>query len=233
MKRHSFISRTALSFALMTAAGLAAISCGQLEDMVQDRDEDSQLIASDTDTANLIDSAFSNASGSSDPSIRRFPLDSPHEDVGIGPRGQHRGEHGSRKHGKRGRHGAALQIPDDIKELMTQADAKRDSILGIDRAKVTEIVDAMRTDLEALRSVAVTREEFEAQAKTIVDKYAAELRTVIPAFDTLTQEQKDQVKAIHDLQKGVIKACVARGSDSAGETCTAAKTALQSQVAAE
>lgn len=233
MTRHSVFSRTALSFALMATVGLTAISCGQLEDIIQDKGQDSQLIASDADTANLIDNAFSSASGSSDPSMRRFPLDSPNEDAGIGPHGQSRGEHGHRRRGKHGHHGAALQIPDDIKGLMTQADAKRDSILGIDRTKVDEIVAAMRTDLEALRSVAVTREEFEAQAKTIVDKYAAELRTVIPPFESLTQEQKDQVKAIHDLQKGVLQACVARGSDPAGETCTAAKTALQSQVTAE
>jgi Spy/CpxP family protein refolding chaperone len=234
MKRNTILARSVLCLSL-AVTGFGATSCGQLEELVAQQKEDSQNFASDTDTANLIDSAFTAASGSGEPSLKRFPLDSPETEdaLGHGPRHGRGHGHGKRGGGRHGHAGPAIQIPDDIKALMTQADAKRDSILGIDRVKVDEIVQAMRTDLEALRSVSATREEFEAQAKVIVDKYSAELRTVLPAFDTLTQEQKDQVKAIHDLQRGMLTACIARGADPASESCTAAKAALQSNVTSE
>jgi hypothetical protein len=115
---------------------------------------------------------------------------------------------------------------------MKAADAKKDAVLGIDRAKVNEIMTAMKTDLETLRAVTVSREDFIAQAKVIQDKYTAQLKTILPAFDTLTADQKARVKAIHDLQKGVIDSCVARGADSGSAACTAAKTALKANIEA-
>jgi len=121
-------------------------------------------------------------------------------------------------------------LPADILALMKAADAKKDAVLGIERVKVEEILKNMRTDLEAARAVAASRDDFVAQAKVIQDKYVAQLKTVLPSFESLTQEQKDRVKAIHDLQKGVISACVARGADSASATCTSAKAALQANI---
>lgn len=231
MKSNSFLKRSALSLSLAVVC-FGATSCGQLEQLTQN-EESSETLFSETDTANLIDNALMAASGSEEPSLRRFPLDSPDTENSLG-HGHKRGRgHGKRGGGRHGHIGPAIELPDDIKELMSQADAKRDSILGIDRTKVEEIVKAMKTDLEALKSVSSTREEFQAQAKVIVDKYSAELRTVLPAFDTLTQEQKDKVKAIHDLQRGMLTACFARGADPASEQCTAAKTALQGNITAE
>lgn len=236
MKSNSLFVRSALtlSFAIV---GLSAASCGQLEEIANKQEEGSQSYASENDTANLIDSALTAASGSGEPSLRRFSLEMPGAEDSFEHGPKHDGArghpHGRKGQGKRGRVGPAIQLPDDIKALMSQADLKRDSILGIERAKVDEIVNAMRTDLEALRSVSATREEFQAQAKAIVDKYSAELRTVLPPFDSLTQEQKDQVKAIHDLQRGMLTACIARGADPASESCTAAKTALETHISGE
>jgi len=232
MKCNTLFARSVLSLSL-AVAGLSATSCGQLDQISQQQKEDAQSFASENDTANLIDSALTTASGSSEPSLRRFSLESAETEESLG-HGHGRGHgHGKRKGGRQGHAGPAIQIPDDIKALMTQADAKRDGVLGIDRAKVDEVINAMRTDLEALRSISATREEFKAQAKVIVDKYSAELRTVLPAFESLTQEQKDEVKAIHDLQRAMLTACIARGADPASESCTAAKAALQSNVAPE
>lgn len=115
---------------------------------------------------------------------------------------------------------------------MKSADAKKASVLSIDLAKVDEVLKSMRTDLETLRTIAVSREDFQTQAKVIQDKYTAQLKTILPAFETLTQEQKDRVKAIHDLQKGVIDSCVARGADSSSAVCSSAKSALQGNIEA-
>jgi Spy/CpxP family protein refolding chaperone len=233
MKTKSLLTRSILCLSLSVTGTLAA-SCGQLEQLAQ-TGENSESFFSDEDTANLIDSALTAASGSSEPSLKRFPLDSSETEDSIGHgerrgRGLGQGKRGGRRHGHAG---PAMQVPDDIKALMTQADAKRDSILGINRTQVEEIISAMKTDLEALKNVSATREEFEAQAKVIVEKYSAELRIVLPAFESLTQEQKDQVKAIHDLQRGMLIACIARGADPASESCTVAKTALQTNISAQ
>lgn len=206
-------------------------------DVLSSSDKGSKgAVSTDTETELMLEQSMTDAAGSSEPSLRPYSMDGldgpppPPEGVGRdghggpGPRGPHH------ERGDRGRGRGPVSIPAEIQALMKAADAKKDSVLGIDRSKVDEILKAMKTDLDALRQIAVTRTDFEVQAKVILDKYSAELRKAIPAFDTLTPEQKTRVKTIHDLQREVIKSCVMRGADAAGATCAAAKINLQADI---
>lgn len=226
---------------VLLVLGLATAACGQLQDMVSKTERDSASETSTpSDNDSLVDASLTSASGTEEPSLRPFKMDGghgPHEDGdGMGGKGHGHGHPpkggfgGPRGHGRG--HQPPPPIPADVQEGMKAADAKKDAVLGIDRAKVDEVMTAMKTDLDALRAVAVNRDDFIAQAKVIQDKYAAQLKTILPAFESLTAEQKARVKAIHDLQKGVIDACVARGADSASAACTAAKVALKANIEA-
>jgi hypothetical protein len=185
-----------------------------------------------------MDSSLASASGSEEPSLRPFKMEGGHFPSPPHAKGRHGAgdRHGQSSGGGFGGHhgrGKGHQpppLPTDIIEGMKAADAKKDSVLGIDRVKVNEIMTAMKTDLDALRAVAVSRDDFLAQAKLIQDKYTEQLKAIIPAFESLTAEQKTRVKAIHDLQKGVIDSCVARGADSVSAACTAAKVALKANI---
>jgi hypothetical protein len=218
---------------------LGSAACGQMENLLNKAEDDSsQSISSDTETANLMESSYSSSLGSNEPSLRPFPLDG----LEIGAEqpdaaGRHgRGGSGGRGHpGKKPPHGPGkgkgpASLPAEIQALMKSADTKKASVLSIDLAKVDEVLKSMRTDLESLRMIAVSREDFQTQAKVIQDKYTSQLKTILPAFEALTQEQKDRVKAIHDLQKGVIDSCVARGADSSSAACSSAKSALQGNI---
>jgi hypothetical protein len=217
--------------------GATTIGCGQLTDVLDgSKNDSSSAFSNEDESSKLISDSVNSASGSSEDFLRPYVIN------GVeGAKGKHEDfKHGAKgRHGPRGGHGSKgikppppllSALPVEIQTLMKAADAKKDSVLGIDRTKVDEILKNMRTDLEAARSVAASRDDFVAQAKVIQDKYVAQLKTVLPAFDSLTQDQKDRVKAIHDLQKGVIDSCVARGADSASAACTTAKTALQSNI---
>jgi|GEM_PF-671180 len=241
MKSNSLRSSVLSSLCLLA---LSVAACGQIDTLLTkqgDNKSEQQSSTYDSENSQLLDGTFSAAAGSSDPSLRPYPMDGlagrgefegddRGDDHGRGRGGHHGGGHGPHGSGKgRGDKGPPA-LPADIEALMKAADAKKDTVLKIDRAKVDEILKAMRTDLEALRTVAVSREDFQAQAKTIQDKYTPQLRAVVPAFETLSQEQKDRVKALHDLQKKVIDGCVARGADAASATCTTAKSDLQANI---
>ncbi|NBW81087.1 hypothetical protein EBR21_04965 [bacterium] len=224
----------------LALATIALTACGTAMDLL-DKNGQSQSTAansSESDTQNLLDGSFGSASGMTDPQFKPFRmegLDGPEQGdhgPGHGPghgdgggRGHHKGPHGGGPD-KRG----PAPLPADIAELMKSADAKKDSVLGIDRTKIDPILKAMQTDLEALRAVSASRDDFMTKAKEIQAKYSDQLKAVLPAFDSLTQEQKDRVKAIHDLQKKVIDSCVARGADSTSATCTTAKSDLKANI---
>lgn len=232
MKRSNRVLSYLSSIALATSALTA---CGTAMDLL-DKNGQSQSSAansSESDTQNLLDGSFGSASGMTDPQFKPFRmegLEGPENgDHGRGPghgggRGHHKGPHGGP--GKP----PPQALPADIAELMKSADAKKDAVLGIDRTKIDPILKAMQADLEVLRAVAGSREVFLVKAKEIQDKYAEQLKAALPAFDSLTQEQKDRVKAIHDLQKKVIDSCVARGADSTSATCTTAKSDLKANI---
>ncbi len=234
-----------LSLSKFSALGIIALTltaCGSATDLLNMKDEDSDRTSQsnenyESDSQNLIDSSVGSASGMVDPQFKPYRLDGLGKPEGGsgrpegkhadgGGRGHHKGPHGKGGQGKP----PHAPLPADIIELFKSADVKKDSVLGIDRTKVEPILKAMATDLTALRSVAGTREVFLAKAKEIQDKYAEQLKAVLPAFDSLTQEQKDRVKAIHDLQKKVIDSCVARGADPASATCTTAKSDLKANI---
>ncbi|MFZ9520098.1 MAG: hypothetical protein ACO3A4_06425 [Silvanigrellaceae bacterium] len=232
MKRSNRVLSCLSSIALATSALTA---CGTAMDLL-DKNGQSQSSAansSESDTQNLLDGSFGSASGMTDPQFKPFRM----EGVGGSERGGHGPGHadgGGRGHHK-GPHGGPGKpppqaLPADIAELMKSADAKKDAVLGIDRTKIDPILKAMQADLEVLRAVAGSREVFLVKAKEIQDKYAEQLKAALPAFDSLTQEQKDRVKAIHDLQKKVIDSCVARGADSTSATCTTAKSDLKANI---
>lgn len=225
-------------FSALTIVALSATACGTAVDLLADKDRDAQIeVSSDEETnQNLIDASFSSASGMNLPEFKPFR-------VGLaGVEGEVEHKRGPHAHSRPGHHKGPrgghdpqkkLQpLPAEIAELMKAADAKKDSVLGIDRSKVEPILKAMATDLQALRAVTPSREEFVAKAKEIQTKYAEQLKAVLPAFDSLTQEQKDRVKAIHDLQKKVIVGCVVRGADAASETCSTAKSELKANIEA-
>lgn len=229
-------------FSAILILSAAATGCGSIEKLTSNagNSTSTEVSSEESENATLMDASLSAAAGSEDPSLRPFRMDGLSHPAGMhegrGPRGKGHGP-GGRGHGPGGRGphaggpgGKHNAIPAEIQTLMKAADSKRDSVLGIDRAKVDEVLAALKTDLEALRAVSPSREEFQAQAKVLHDKYTAQLKTILPAFDTLTTEQKARVKAIHDLQKGVIDSCVARGADAASAACTTAKSALQANI---
>ena len=211
------------------ALSAGSTSCGTLDQFASSSKEEIESIddASDTETSNLIEASMSAASGSEEPSLRPFRMD------GLGQKGGHKK---GKKHGRGHQHGRHSEkehrpvIPAEIQSILKAADAKKDAVLGIDRVKVDEILAAMKTDLSTLRAVSASREEFKSQAKIIQDKYSEQLRAILPSFDSLSQEQKDRVKAIHDLQKGVMEACVREDADAASDACTAAKSSLQGNI---
>ncbi|MEY4064083.1 MAG: hypothetical protein RIR26_291 [Pseudomonadota bacterium] len=232
-------TRSTALFGSLFVLSFLSVSCGRVMDVLSSSDKDGRgAVSTDTETQLMLEQSMNDAAGSSEPSLRPFPMDDldgpPPPPEGLGRDGHRGPPHGPRgprhEHGDHGRGKGPVSIPAEILSLMKAADAKKDTVLGIDRSKVDEILKAMRTDLEALRAIAVTRTDFEVQAKVIHDKYAAELRTVIPAFDTLTQEQKTRVKTIHDLQHEVIKSCVMPGADAASASCAAAKINLQADI---
>lgn len=226
----SFIVKPTL-WCLVSLLGLGTIACGQLEELSSRGERTAQSESNETDDQeNLINSSLTEATGSSEPSLRPFSVGS--AEAGKLPPGGH-GKHGPRgRPGPHHPHGAKLvsPLPADILALMKAADAKKNSVLGIDRAKVDEILKALQTELVALRAVSASREEFIANAKPIQEKYTAQLRSVLPAFESLSQEQKDRVKSIHDQQKAVIQSCAVVGADPAAAACTAAKAALQASI---
>lgn len=231
------LSTRALSkFSVLTIVALSVTACGTAVDLLTDKDRSGQTeVSSDEETnQNLMDASFSAASGMNNDEFKPFRAGfSKGEDESDHKRGPHpRGRPGLHK-GPRGggEHKMGHQpLPAEIAELMKAADAKKDSVLGIDRSKVEPILKAMATDLQALRAVTPSREEFVAKAKEIQAKYTEQLKAVLPAFDSLTQEQKDRVKSIHDLQKKVIVSCVARGADATSETCGSAKSDLKANI---
>jgi hypothetical protein len=235
--KHSHRSAALLSS--LFALSCLSVSCGQMMEVLSSSDKESkEAVSTDSETQLWLEQSINDAAGSSEPSLRPFPIDEhghppPPEAMG---RDDHRGPgSGARGHphagrGHRGRGKGPVSLPPEILAIMKEADAKKDTVLGIDRTKVDEILKAMKTDLEALRQIAVTRTDFEVQVKVILDKYAAELRNAIPAFDTLTPEQKTRVKTIHDLQHEVLKSCVLPGADAASATCAAAKINLQADI---
>lgn len=237
-----FSTRALCKVSAFAVAVLMANGCGNATELLNKLDESKDQAASSTssesDSQNLIDGSLSAASGMADPQFKPYRLDGLEPDGrGHGPeghrdgggRGHHKGPRGDEGHGKGG-HGKPPALPEEIANLMKSADAKKDTVLGIDRTKVEPIIKAMQTDLEVLRSVAGTREVFLAKAKEIQDKYQAQLKAVLPAFDSLTQEQKDRVKAIHDLQKKMLDSCVARGADATSAACTTAKSDLKANI---
>lgn len=218
----------------------ALTGCGNASDLLRSGKDDTEssetrLSASD-DSQNLLDDTINAASGLKDPQFKPFRLDGLDGRPGEGPRGPREGgPHGHAKgpHGKDGRghpHPPMPPLPADILALFKAADAKKDLVLGIDRTKVEPILKALQTDLEALRAVSGTREAFLEKAKEIHAKYAEQLKAVLPSLESLTQEQKDRVKAIHDLQKKVIESCVIRGADPASAACSTAKSELQANI---
>jgi len=229
---------TLSKFSVLTIVALSATACGTAVDLLADKDIGAQteVISDEQTNQNLMDASFSAASGMKNDEFKPFSVGfSNGEDESDHKRGPHpRGRPGHHK-GPRGggEHKMGHQpLPAEIAELMKAADAKKDSVLGIDRSKVEPILKAMATDLQALRAVTPSREEFVAKAKEIQAKYTEQLKAVLPAFDSLTQEQKERVKAIHDLQKKVIVSCVARGADAASETCNTAKSELKANIEA-
>lgn len=232
---YSIRSFTVLSVLSMTTVGLTA--CGTAQDLLSEKGYDSsqQVNTPTSDNQDLLDQSLGLASGMADPQFRPYRLDTlgldDHQDGPRdgGGRGHHKGPHsrdGRDGHGKQ----PPAPRPAEIIDLMKAADAKKDSVLGIDRTKIDPILQAMRSELELLRSIAGSRELFMVKAKEIQDKYAEQLKAALPAFDGLTQEQKDRVKAIHELQKKVVDSCIARGADSASATCSTAKTELKANI---
>jgi hypothetical protein len=228
------------TFGFLSSLALIAVSvsaCGSLREMASQRGDSvaSQHETSEIDSQNLLDGTLSAASGMADPQFKPYRLssldnieDEPHDK-------NDKGHHGKRRHGKghgRDHHdrGARASLPAEISDLMKSADAKKDAILGIDRSKVEPILTAMKTDLLTLREISATRDEFLAKAKEIQTKYAEQLKAILPAFESLSQEQKDRVKALHDLQKKVIKSCVAKLADPASAACTGAKDELKASI---
>lgn len=230
--------RTLGRFSALTIAALSATACGTAVDLLTDKDKATQLeVSSDEETnQNLIDSSFSSASGMNQPEFKPFRVGPAGTEGEIEhKRGPHPHGRAGHQKGPRGGHDPRKklqQLPAEIAELMKAADAKKDAVLGIDRSQVEPILKAMATDLQALRAVTPSREEFVAKAKEVQAKYSEQLKAVLPAFDSLTQEQKDRVKAIHDLQKKVIVSCVAREADAASETCSNAKAELKANIEA-
>lgn len=230
MKRFVSISGLSSSVALLA---LALISCGTANDFLSkgnDGGGDSPSSNFESDSRSLLTGTESAASGTKEPQF--LPFDGEDADHGQGDHHHGPGGRGGHKRGGHGgdHHGEMHQpLPAEIAELMKSANAKKDSVLGIDRAKVDAVKTEMKADLQALHAVSANREIFMTKAKEIQDKYAQQLKGVLPAFESLTQEQKNRVSAIHDLQKKVMDACVrVTASDSA--ECTSAKSALKTNI---
>ncbi|MEY3904050.1 MAG: hypothetical protein RL189_3356, partial [Pseudomonadota bacterium] len=183
--------RTLGRLSALSIVALSATACGTAVDLLTDKDRSGQTeVSSDEETnQNLMDASFSAASGMNNEEFRPlrvgFSNGEGESDHKRGPHpngrpGHHRGPRGGGEH-KQGH----PPLPAEIAELMKAADAKKDSVLGIDRSKVEPILKAMATDLQALRAVTPSREEFVAKAKEVQAKYSEQLKAVLPAFDSL------------------------------------------------
>jgi hypothetical protein len=228
------VKNSLFAFALISL-GASAVGCGQLDAALAIKKDGSSETAISDETNSLIEDTVNSAGGSSEDFMHPFALDGGEETMrkskrptpGFLPPPSRAGHASKSPHLGRVPKKA---IPADILGLLKASNEKKDAILGIDRAKVEEVLKAMRKELEDLRASKPSPEEFRAKYKAIQEKYIAQLREVLPKFDALTQEQKDSLKALHELQHGMIKSCVAPGADAASEACTQAKANLQAKI---